>query len=334
MLSFCSEIDFGVVPLSSDEIDFCREMDDEVTEFCNSLPPSMGTDAILFWTAFFRMPLGEQFCFFQNYYTPAWSIIYWLFNSTPVAENLSQQDIRDIKTAHAMALLLHPLDDHLNDGQIAPTHLAVLVRSHAWFLMNNAFNRIADGLENGKDIVHGFLADYYSSITGSREILSLESYCDTFRKQMATGFITPVLLMRKMSADDEFVLAIQDAYGSFGIAWRLLDDIKDLETDILNGSKSSFYYCLPDEWRITWDGDCEKGPGNRNHRVRLILSYVLENGLVEIMKERICHEVESAARLADAYNVRRLADEFRYLLGPLKTDETKHANPSAADISI
>jgi len=182
-------------------------------------------------------------------------------------------------------------------------------------IMNNALSSLANGVDGGKSIVQGLIDDYYSSIRSSKDNLSLDNYCDLFRKQMATWLIVPVLMTKKMTTDEEFTDAIQTAYGSFGIAWRLLDDIKDIETDMMKGVHSSVYNCLPEDIKNHWDKDTEY---KNSDYAGIILDYVLENSIIDRIKERICNELESAASIADHYNMRGLADEFRCLLSPLK----------------
>jgi hypothetical protein len=314
-LSYCSEFDFGTVCLSEREKEFRSELNNEVISLCKSLPKSTQTDALLLFMRFFQIPFGREPSFFTNYYTPSWSIIYWLIQSDPEGKGLEQEDIKNAKTAHSMALLLHPLDDHLNDTELPATHLALLLRSQSWMIMNNALCILADGVDGGEEIVEGFIDDYYSSIRSSKEILSLDSYCDLFRKQMATGFIAPVLIMRKMTANEKFSYAIQAAYGSFGIAWRLLDDINDIETDMMKGEHSSVYNCLPENIRTHWNKDIED---KKNGGVKIIFDYILGHNVIERIKERICIELDSAASTADACNLEGLAEEFHCLLSPLK----------------
>ena len=131
--------------------------------------------------------------------------------------------MKDAKTGHTMAMFLHAFDDHLTDGQLSVTHLNLLMRSQSWMIMSQAYERLAKGVKNGADIVRAFIDDYYSSIAISDD-RSLDGYCAIFRKQMATTLVVPVLLARKICQDEEFSRAIQSAYSSFGIAWRLLDD--------------------------------------------------------------------------------------------------------------
>jgi hypothetical protein len=315
LLSSCSKIDFGAVNISSQQKKFCCELNDAIVSLCKSLPESTQTDAFLFFMRYLRTPIGPNFIFFKHYYVPAWSIIYWLVQFCSNDKELTEEDIKNANMAHAMAMFLHPFDDHLNDGQLPVTHLSLLLRSQAWMIMNAALNRLADGIDQGEKIIKGFIDNYYSSISGSKDILSLDGYCDRFRKQMATWLITPLLMTKKMTTDAKFGAAIQTAYGSFGIAWRLLDDIKDIQTDIINGDHSSIYICLPAKIKRYWNKDVEDK--NTGH-TKFILDYVLDNSVVDRIRERICSELESAASITEDYNLTGLAEEFRSLVSPLK----------------
>jgi len=318
-LASCSDIDFGAVNLSEGEREFCKELNDEILLLCKSLPESTQADAILFLMRYSGASFGEDLDFFKNFYAPSWSIIYWLIRSYPDDARLAQRDMEDARTAHTMAMLLHSLDDHINDHELPASHLTLLLRSQSWMIMNSALSGLADGVDQGARIVQDLFNDYYSSICGSEEIESLDGYCDLFRKQMATWFIVPVLMTKRMTSDPDFTDAIQKAYGSFGIAWRLLDDIKDLETDFMKRTHSSIYVCLSGGMRSAW----ERGAGqikdaNGDDRAKAVLNHILENRVVEGIRQRICSELESAASVADDYNMAGLADEFRCLARPLK----------------
>lgn len=320
LLSSCSEIDFGAVNLSDGEKKFCSEWNNEIISLCKSLPESTQTDALLFFMRYSRLSFGEEINFFRTYYVPTWSIIYWLLKSIPDDKVLEKDDIRNAKAGHSMAMFLHALDDHLNDSEMPVTHLALLLRSQSWLTMNNAFNSLSDGVDGGEKIVRGFIDDYYSSICNSEEIESLDCYCDLFRKQMATGMIVPVLMTKKINADREFTNAIETAYGSFGIAWRLLDDIKDIETDMLKGIHTSIYICLSEDIKNCWDKHKHTGEklDKKNNYSRIILDYILENSVIDGIKERIYNELELAASIADNCDMIGLADEFRCMLRPMK----------------
>lgn len=318
LLSSCSEIDFGPVNLSEGEKEFCNELHDEVISLCECLPKATEADARKFFKKYFRIPGNQELSFFSNYYAPAWSIIYWRIQSTTGGNVLKQKDKKNAKKAHSMALLLHPLDDHLSDGQLPVTYLALLLRSEAWMIMNAALKRLADGVDGGEKIIQGFIDDYYSSNRSSNEILSLESYCNHFRKQMATWLIVPVLMTKKMTKNEESTLAIQSAYESFGIAWRLLDDINDIQIDMMTGAHSSIYTCLPKDIKIHWDSRTED---KRESYHKIILDYIVGNSVVESIKDRICAELDSAASIVADHDMTGLASELRCLSSPIRNGQ-------------
>lgn len=311
----CSEIDFGDVNIPQGEKEFCTELNNELILLCKYLPESTQTDALLFLMRYLRTPFGQELNFFRYYYVPSWSIIYWLIKSTPEDKNLDQ---KVAKNAHSMAMFLHALDDHLNDNELPVTHLAMLLRSQSWMIMNDAFDKLAHRVDGGEQIVKGFIDDYYSSIRSSKEIESFESHCALFRKQMATWLIVPVLMTKMMTTDEEFTHAIQTAYGSFGIAWRLLDDIRDIETDMMKGTHSSIYICLPEDMKNLWDKVTREKIDGNSDCAEVILDYLLENNVIDRVRARICSELESAASIVDSHNMTDLADEFLCLLNPLK----------------
>ncbi len=214
-----------------------------------------------------------------------------------------------------MAMILHSLDDHINDGELPASHLTLLLRSQAWMKMINALKNLSGGVDNGERIVIDFIDDYYSSILDPNDINTLESYCDLFRKQMATWLIAPVLIAKKMTIDEGLTDAVQTAYESFGIAWRLLDDINDIQTDMKNGTHSSIYVCLPDKIKKLWDRNSRAESNNENVYSDLIFEYVLDTRLIERIRQRIFKELQSAASISENFNLSGLAGEYRYLLG-------------------
>jgi hypothetical protein len=153
----------------------------------------------------------------------------------------------------------------------------------------------------------------------SNGLESFDEYCDLFRKQMALGMVTPTLLCMKMTGMSDFTRDLQIAYGSFGISWRLLDDLRDIGEDMQKGSHSSLYYCLPNKIRTHWyPANATKQAGVIDS-TRAILNHIFERGIVERVKERICAELEKAASIVEAYDLTGLAREFRCLAHPLRS---------------
>ena len=318
-LLYCETIDFGKVQLSKMENTFYRRFSKEIVSLCKSLPESARTDAKLFLTLYSGLKLGNELDFFVNYYPPSWSILYWLCrNNTLPGRQLKKGDVASAVAAQSMAMFLHSLDDHLADGQVPVSPLTLLLRTQGWAIMDRALRSLADGVPAGWGTIRRFIDDYYSSIQNPKALKSLDSYCDLFRRQMGIGMLAPILLSLKMTGMSDFTRDLQIAYGSFGIAWRLLDDIRDISHDIEKGSRSAIYLCLPRKIRTYWNNNTIRARTESKHSKKAIVSYILENSLIDKMKERICAELETAASLVEAHDLTGLAREFRYLTRPLR----------------
>ena len=318
-LLYCETMDFGKGKLSKMESTFYRRFSNEILSLCRSLPESAQTDSMLFLMQYSGVNLGDELDFFANYYPPAWSILYWLSHDhTLPTKRLKKGDVTNAVTAQSMAMFLHSLDDHLTDSQISVSPLTLLLRSQAWTIMNRAFCNLAEGVPAGERTVRSFIDDYYSSIQDSKGQKSLDSYCDLFRRQMAIGMIAPILLSMKMTGISDFTRDIEIAYGSFGIAWRLLDDIRDIRRDMEKGAHSAIYLCLPKKIRTHWNNNTIRSRAAAKDSTNAILNHILEHRLIEKIKERICAELETAASIVEAHNITGLAREFRCLAHPLR----------------
>jgi hypothetical protein len=317
-LLYCKTIGFGKVELSKMESAFYRRFSNEIVSLCRSLPESAQTDSILFLMRYSGINLGDKLDFFANYYSPTWSILYWLSRHSTRSRRLTRGDVTNAVTAQSMAMFLHSLDDHLTDRQVPVSPLTLLLRSQAWTIMNRAFCNLVDGIAAGEKMVRNFLDDYYSSIQDSKGLKSLDSYCDIFRRQMAIGMVAPILLSMKMTGISDFTRDIEIAYGSFGIAWRLLDDIRDIGGDIEKGAHSAIYFCLPEKVRTHWNNSTIRNRAVAKDSTNAILIYILERSIIDNIKKRICAELEKAASIVEAHNIRGLAREFRWLAHPLR----------------
>jgi len=314
--SSCSEINFGAVTLSEAEKQLCREWNHEIISFCRSLPESTQTDALLFFMRYCKASF-EEINFFGMYYVPSWSIVYWLIRCCPHNGRLDRQDIKNAKAAHFMAMFLHALDDHLRDHQVPTTHLALLLRSQSWLIMNAAARSLAAELKDGEQIIENFIDDYYCSIRSEKKLKSLDDYCAHFRRQMATWFIVPIILTKRINPDEAFPRAVQSAYGSFGVAWRLLDDIQDMEIDMSNGIQSAIFVCLPEEMQKLWLMQSDWNPHDKQHFLESVTDHILQKDIIGTLKQKICSELKSAAVIASDYHLSGLADEFDCLSKPL-----------------
>ena len=231
-------------------------------------------------------------------------------------------------------MLLHSLDDHLMDGQVPITPLSLLVRNQAWMRMNSAFRTLACGVPEGERTARDFIDAYCRSLKTSKRINDLESYCMQFKKQMAIGMVAPVLLAKKITGRADFARDMEKAYGSFGIAWRLLDDIQDIASDIEAGAHSSIYLCLPKDLRKEWDRDKVDRAQGGEKPGDLIVEYILETGLSEAMKARASVELQAAALIAENRGLPGLADEFRWLASPLRENSPHEAYDQRPNFSL
>ncbi len=319
-LHYCETVDFGKVELSTMESTFCQRFNNEILSLCKTLPQCIQSDSMLFLMQYSGLSLGDKLNFFSNYYSPTWSVLYWLSrNGSLPAGRLKIEHVKSAITAQSMAMFLHSLDDHLSDRQIPVSPLTLLLRNRAWTIMDRAFLDLADSIPAGKGIIRHFMDEYYSGIQSPNGLKSLDSYCDLFKRQMAIGMIAPTLLSLKINGSSVFTRKLQIAYRSFGIAWRLLDDIRDLGRDIEKGVKSSVYFSLPGRVRILWKNNVRTTRAVGKAVTQTILIHILKNSLIDKIRKRICSELETAASIVEALKMIGLAREFRCLALPLRS---------------
>lgn len=313
----CEAMDFGKVSLAREECLFYRRFGNEIFSLCRSLPKSAQTDAMLFLMHYSGVRLGDEADFFANYYSPIWSIIYWLNKDHRFARNqLTAEDVTNAITGHTMAMFLHSLDDHLTDRQVGVSPLTLLLRSSAWEIMNRAFFALSAGVQGGERIVRHSIDNYYSANQDSGQADSLEAYSDVFLRQMGILMPSPVLLSMKLEGTSDFTKNMETAYGSFGVAWRLLDDIKDIREDMKRAAESAVYLSLPDNLKSLWKDGLSGHQNTPNDSVNTVLEYVWQYGLIDSIRRRIVSELERATRIAQAHGLYGLASEFRCLASP------------------
>lgn len=309
-----STIRFGTVELAPGLEAFRQALNREMTEFLYSLPAPTHADAAVFFMQHLGTRFIPDFDYFRHYHPPAWSVLYWIAGrrahrkSSPAEEGWARM-------AHAMALFLHPLDDHLNDGQLPATHLNLLLRSQAWRRMHAALEPLADAVAGGGAVVRGLIDDYYASIGTPPTIPTLEGYCTHFRRQMATWLIVPVLMARRQAADRSFAADLKRAYESFGIAWRLLDDLQDITADRVSGARSAVYYALPARLRPAWALGDASATVPRHDRVA---DYLAVHAVHRTIQARIGNELAAAAALVAGLGMTEMAAELHALRRPFQ----------------
>lgn len=310
--------EFGAVTLGDDQKAFYAEVNRQIPALCRSLPSSMQTDALLFFMRYCGLSPGDKLDFFRRYPVPAWSIVYWLSRRGESVANLGRDIITSAIKAHALAMCLHSLDDHLVDGEIPTDHLVLLLRSQAWLIMYQALDGLTKNLPGGRTLVSGFLDEYYAGIHSAGSTCSLDDYCGLFRQQMATGFIVPALLTLWQGGDGSYARQIEAAFGAFGIAWRLLDDLQDVPADLARSVPSAVYLCLSDVLKKRWDAPETGNSSQEDDMTEQLLAGLREESVCDRLCQRIGHELDKAADIMQSCGLPGLAHEFRCLQQPFR----------------
>lgn len=322
-LSLCKSIAFGKVTLNNEEIEIYRKLNDEIPSLCKKLSRSVQTEAMLFLMNYSGLQVGQPWNFYEKYYVPAWSIIYWITKITRTKKELSPEKLDIAIKAQAMALFLHSLDDHLHEGHIPVSHTMLHLRSQTWMILRDSLNMLAVTSES-RELINTLIDDYYSSISLTEDN-SLENYFEIFKKQMSTWYIIPMLTAMNLSDNHEFVNDIGNAFRIFMIAWRIIDDLNDITEDIIQGSHTTPYLLLPEEGKNIWDNmaiscgeitdaDTIENSSNMN----IICNMLKEETSIEKIINRTYSELKTAADIAYKHGMKGLSEQYREMGIPLK----------------
>ena len=292
--------------------DLYRQLNGQVMKLVRTLPEPLQTDAMLFMMRYAGIDMGEGLDLFRNYYVPSWTTMYWTMNAPSVSAELAEEELQQLLCAHAMAMHLHSLDDHLVDGDLAVSHLLLALRSQGWLLLRMSLEDATAGDQEQHEISRTLTEEYYAAITENAATDTLDEYCALFRGQMATWTVAPVLTAMKVSENRKVWVDVRSAYESFGIAWRLLDDVQDVEEDINSGARTAMYLVLDEEGRHLWDL-----ASTDDWAMDRLVNTMIEGAVAETVLARAVKELMLAESLADAHGMDGLADEFRLLAGPL-----------------
>lgn len=312
-------ISFGEVYLSKEGYNLYDYINYQIPLLCKSLPEYMQNRAMLFMLNYSNVKLGEPLEFYKNFYKPIWTIITAISESKAAKQNLSEKECNTALTGQAMALFLHSLDDHLNDDELPPDHLLLLLRSQAWLLFNNAIDEFAAD-KNEKDMAEFLINEYYEGICPDKQPVNMGEYCDLFTKEISTVYIMPVLAAMKTLEDPDSVQKINEAIGHFGLAWRLIDDIQDLEEDLAAGRHTAVYFSLPEEAKKQWDSKAQdRADGKSSADIREQIFRELASGnILEKLCERIVRELDKARETAEALGMHRLGEQYKAMGEPIK----------------
>jgi hypothetical protein len=317
---FIRNIAFGEVGLSKKDEILYEILNNQILYLCKSIPEHMQNKAMFFMLDYSHINIGEKPDFYKNYYKPVWTIIPSVAESTAAKHRLSEPEYETAMCGQAMALFMHSLDDHLNDGEVATSHLLLLLRSQSWILFNNAIAKFADN-NDAIDLAHSLINEYYEGMYPDKAPASLDEYCDLFKKEISTWYVVPMLAALKTSGDMEKARDIRRAMEHFGVAWRLLDDIQDCEEDLIYGRHTAFYHLLSADAKKLWDaGTKNKAGKNTDADVREEIFRDLAAGnIMSDLAARILRKLDAAWEAAEALGMRGLAKQYKALGMPVKS---------------
>lgn len=303
--------------LRSEIIALRDELNRKLFEVCRLMPGALRTDAALF---LLRLGPAESspagFNLIQKYYAPAYSVLHEV--SGP---HLSARIWQQAMQAHACAMFLHLFDDHLVDGQQPLSHLSLQLRTTVWQQMQGCLETMCRTIpEDIAGASHARFAQQTIDAAWNRYFRSaqtraarrrsaraesatesdFERYCRRFFDEMATWLVVPLLLARIAPGwTGRMRRALIQMYHSFGLAWRLLDDLQDAADDARNGVQdSAVCQALSVKERPAWlAGELTAVPP----------------AAVQLVHARLIAELHRARRIAAREGWRGLHDELTAL---------------------
>lgn len=295
--------------LNEEQIEIKVFMNQQIPELCTELPPSIGTRALLYiQNHMVQNGLSGILSFYDKFFPPAWTSLYWSRHHT----NFFPEDVfLNAIRAQSMALFLHIFDDHLVDGELPMGFLPLQIRTAAWQRFHRYTELVFEHFSSGRDIPDYFLNEYFAGVCDPSPPDTLEDYEHRFRKQIATWLIHPYHFVHhggKEKAD-----LFRRAYESFGVAWRILDDIWDIEVDALQGVRTAVYYLLDDEARRAW----LERPLNPESAASIQRS-LKENGVLDQLLNRIHNELSDAIEISGKIGLDEFGDELSRMRNALR----------------
>ncbi len=289
-----TRIDFGPASAGPEIVRLRQSMNASLLRLAEALPESLREEAnaILYGYAD-----GD---FFRLYYVPMWSFLHHAIESS-LDSRFNQAMQHEAKEAHAMALFLHLLDDHLCDGQLRTTMLLLQLRTLAWQRFLSTSRSLSTRLGLDPMLFDEHTASYITSLHQTEQVLDAEAYEHRFRRQMSICTLVPRLVGYASSGhtgSESLVGIIED----FGIAWRLLDDIQDISADACKGEQTSVWLELDSEGRNCWEACRERFAaegGSLNPALYdKLAAFILETGCLYRLFVRIGQKLLGAARSA------------------------------------
>ncbi|MFG2978503.1 hypothetical protein ACGFYY_36650 [Streptomyces sp. NPDC048331] len=185
-----------------------------------------------------RAPGGD---FFARFPAPVWSFLHWV----PTARGQAYAERNQ-----ALALFLHLWEDHLSDGQLPEEESFVRLRARAWQEWERSALALAAQWGAPVRLVGAHAAVYREAVAHRRE-RSRDGYYRTAARQAALWTLLPAILAVTGRTAGRLGPVVTD----FALAWRIVDDLADVEEDAAAGARSAVWWELPPRSRAGWGAD-------------------------------------------------------------------------------
>ena len=183
------------------------------------------------------MYAGHRPRFVDLFYVPIWSFLHWVPEGRPGMDAAHIKDVLEkAQEAHALSLFLHLWDDHLSDAQLPPNMMRLHLRAVAWERYHAACRTLAAMVPGGDEIVTRLVHGYLTACHQPPPATDQKSFCDRFVRQIGIWLVVPTLLGHLVGGPN-LARDLCAAIEAFAVAWRMIDDVQDIDKDIVSGQQ-------------------------------------------------------------------------------------------------
>lgn len=237
--------DFGAFAPDPDIVALADRLEAKLALAVGDLPPAMAQEA----ANELKMYAGHRPRFIDLFYVPIRSFLHWIPAARP---GLDPDVLEKAQEAHALSLFLHLWDDHLSDAQLPPNLMRLQLRAVAWERYRAAVRALAAKVSGGDEIATRLIDGYLTACHQPPPATDQKSFCDRFVRQIGIWLVVPTLLGHlaggpKLAGD---LCAVIEA---FAVAWRMIDDVQDIDKDIVSGQQNAVWFELPAPGRQMWE---------------------------------------------------------------------------------
>jgi len=305
-----SDLDFGAVAVGEGLANLKKDLHQALLDSFSSIPDSFQAEMHELLDAY----CGTRQDFYRLFYVPVWSFLHWIPYPRSVDES-GYGTVRLAVQAHALSLFIHLWDDHLSDSQLPPDMLRIHSRTTAWQQFVASAHELCRDFGLDPNQVEWACSTYLKATHRPIMCLDLTEYEEQFRKEVAIWTLVPRLV--GSSLQPEAGEALSRIIEQFAIAWRIIDDIQDIHSDIAGHKKTAVWMELPVEGRLVWES-CRKSIAACGElppeEWSLLTRHILESGCLDRLLQRIQLLLRGSADAARAQGWHSLAVELEQSL--------------------